>query len=211
MRLIQADTYLTDRSPEAILDLRSVAINVSPEHLSLAATAWTAFRQPSPTDFANLAGVDTGLLPHLRAAIVRALEELPHTGTGLSRSQFQMLQAISEGADTPRALFPAATARDEARFMGDLIFWHLLEQLAFAAEPLVSGLEQKFNMGKSVEQNRDYLARKLTLTGFGQQVLSGEADHASRNHIDMWLGGTHVTRDNLWRWNPADHNLQRPE
>jgi hypothetical protein len=28
--------------------------------------------------------------------------------------------------------------------------------------------------------------------------------------IDRWVGGTHVTPDNAWRWDPAELALVRP-
>ena len=50
----------------------------------------------------------------------------------------------------------------------------------------------------------------IALTDFGRKVLDGSADHAAANRIDLWLGGTHVTNDALWRWDPADRALLPP-
>ncbi len=43
----------------------------------------------------------------------------------------------------------------------------------------------------------------LSVTEFGKAVLGHKADFTDHNPIDRWWGGTHLTNDNLWRWNPA--------
>jgi hypothetical protein len=43
----------------------------------------------------------------------------------------------------------------------------------------------------------------LSVTEFGKAVLAHKADFTDHNPIDRWWGGTHLTNDNLWRWNPA--------
>jgi hypothetical protein len=43
----------------------------------------------------------------------------------------------------------------------------------------------------------------LSVTEFGKAVLAHTEDFSRHNPIDRWWGGTHITNDNLWRWNPA--------
>jgi hypothetical protein len=48
------------------------------------------------------------------------------------------------------------------------------------------------------------------LTAFGADVLAGLADHATRNTIDRWWGGTHLTGDALWRFDAGTQRLITP-
>jgi hypothetical protein len=47
----------------------------------------------------------------------------------------------------------------------------------------------------------------LRLTPAGERVLRGEADRVELLGIDRWLGGTHVTAEDVWRWDPAARRL----
>jgi hypothetical protein len=40
-------------------------------------------------------------------------------------------------------------------------------------------------------------------TDFGRAVLAHEEDFSRHNRIDRWWGGTHLTNDNLWRYDPV--------
>jgi hypothetical protein len=39
-------------------------------------------------------------------------------------------------------------------------------------------------------------------------VREGRLDRATAKPLDRWLGGTHLTNDNVWRWEPATATLQ---
>ena len=49
----------------------------------------------------------------------------------------------------------------------------------------------------------------LRLTRNGERVLEGEADRVELLGIDRWVGGTHVTPENVWRWDPQARTLTR--
>jgi hypothetical protein len=44
---------------------------------------------------------------------------------------------------------------------------------------------------------------RLSLTEFGKAIVAHKEDFSRHNPIERWWGGTHLTNDNLWRWNPA--------
>jgi hypothetical protein len=48
-----------------------------------------------------------------------------------------------------------------------------------------------------------YKESRLSLTEFGKAVLAHEEDFSRHNPIDRWWGGTHLTNDRLWRWDPV--------
>jgi hypothetical protein len=41
-------------------------------------------------------------------------------------------------------------------------------------------------------------------------VLRGESDRVDLLGVDRWVGGTHVTPDNAWRWDETAHALVPP-
>jgi hypothetical protein len=55
-----------------------------------------------------------------------------------------------------------------------------------------------------------YFRSELALTAFGADVLAGRADHAARNRVDRWWGGTHLTNDALWRFDAEKKRLIAP-
>ena len=98
LALIQADTYLTDHTPEDVLGLEATIRTVTASELEMGKSLWSAFRQATPEPFAAQLDGPAAPLPHMRQAVQRMLEELPAAGTGLSRTGRQMLQALADGA-----------------------------------------------------------------------------------------------------------------
>jgi len=49
----------------------------------------------------------------------------------------------------------------------------------------------------------------VRLTPVGERVLAGDGDRVELLGIDRWVGGTHVTPENVWRWDPQARTLTR--
>ena len=60
--------------------------------------------------------------------------------------------------------------------MGDWSAFRVLDDLSFAPEALVAGLETPYPCGGDPESVEAYLERPLVLTKFGRTVLRGEAE-----------------------------------
>jgi hypothetical protein len=60
------------------------------------------------------------------------------------------------------------------------------------------------------DRHARYKQSKLSLTELGQAVLAGRDDFSRHNPISRWWGGTKLTNDNLWRWDPAKQALIAP-
>jgi hypothetical protein len=82
----------------------------------------------------------------------------------------------------------------------------LLEELAHGPMPAVAGLDDELRTIRR-ENLRDrhaaYLRSRLSLTEFGKAVLAHQEDFSRHNPIHRWWGGTELTNDRLWRWNPV--------
>ena len=210
--LVQADDYLGMQSPDTIGRFGEKRAPVTGLQLSIARTAWAAFRHDTPEPFARLLGEDLDALPFLKAAVVRMLEELPGTANGLSRVEHEILKLIDADICEPRYLFGEYCKTEEAMFMGDASFFKLLDGLSHAATPLIAGHDgAHWNWQDwSDAARKSYMRRPLHLTEIGKDVLAGRADHAATNIIDRWWGGTHQTGEHLWRWNAETKLLVKP-
>lgn len=208
--LVQVDDYICRQEPDAIPRQAASAMPVTQAQLDLAKRAWAAFRQSTPEAWARLLESDLSTLPFLQAAVLRMLEELPGHN-GLSRTERQMLAAI-EVSESVTALgaFIAVQKMEEAEFMGDWSFWRLLDQLALADEPLIAGLEAAPFQHQDPELAKAYLTSRLSLTSLGKAVLAGGADWSAHHSVDRSWGGTHLTEDNLWRWDLQAERLIAP-
>jgi hypothetical protein len=83
---------------------------------------------------------------------------------------------------------------------------YLLDGLALGPRPAVAGLNEELRtLKKSNHRDRHaaYLRSELSLTEFGKAILPHKEDFSRHNPIDRWWGGTRLTKDRLWRWNPV--------
>jgi len=207
LQLVQADDFLGHQTPDTIPQLATRARPVTRQQIDLASNAWSAFRQPSPEEWAGLIAEDTSTLPHLNRAVRRMLQELPDVNTGLSRTQAAILSAINEGIRQPRQLFPAVQRQEQAAFMGDWSFWEILDGLADKRAPLIEGSEGRFGTDMTAEQMKAYFESEMSLSQLGLQVLGGGADYLAFAPLDRWFGGTHLTPNKVWRWDNASDRL----
>jgi hypothetical protein len=113
--------------------------------------------------------------------LLRDVPELPYLGPALRRlleelpSTHDGLSRTERGALQTRGDFVAAQQLEEAPFLGDTWFFDIVAEL----RPLAENEELR------------------------SAVLRGDADRVELLGIDRWVGGTHVTPDNLWRWDGA--------
>ena len=69
----------------------------------------------------------------------------------------------------------------------------VLRELASRTVPLITMIES------------DDMPPKATfaITPAGENVMSGSVDDVAINDPDFWLGGAHVTKESVWRWNES--------
>jgi hypothetical protein len=175
--------------------------------------AWQAYRQPTPEHWFDLLGKDTSPLPQLQQTVLELLDELPMRATGLGATEMRMLELISMGNASPFDLFPGDGKSNQRRVFEYWEVGSLLDGLARCPAPAVSGLDEgPFTqvMHDDAGRRARYQQSKLSLTALGHAVLAQTEDFSRYNPIHRWWGGTELTNESLWRWDPANRVLIAP-
>ena len=205
LRLRLVDFDLTDIPPTGLGKWKVLDVKVTARELETASGAWQAYRSTTPEACLALLATDTSPLLLLKSALLNLLAELPSATTGLGATEMGMLQMIARGYANVNPLFYFRTQRGTDVFNQ----WELellLEGLAHGPTPAVAGLDDELRtLDKSNHRIRHepLLRSRLSLTEFGQAVVAHKEDFSRHNPIDRWWGGTRLTSDRLWRWNPT--------
>jgi hypothetical protein len=190
VQLVQSDQYLGMLSAEEIMALYPKRRFLTSAMAEAAAKAWRVFTGDSPPRLSAAARESYAGLPFLAPALRRLCEEYPGAGTGLSRTQKQLLEACAQGARRKEDLFRRSQAREEASFLGDTSCYAQIADLSAEPAPLISALENGYE-----------------LTVLGRRVLAGDADWLEHQPLERWIGGSHLTAENDWRWDEASERL----
>jgi len=198
LSLICTEQYLGLLSPDEMSSLFKYETPVDDAQLKLAKQAWAAFREPTPEEWSALLQQDTSALPFLEGAIIRMLEEFPSQFNGLSRTEQQALSIIAAGEQRPGKVFGGNQTLEDRVFMGDTGFWDILRSFLTSSSPLVTlPAGKRLTLPSTPDQ-------ALMITPEGKAVLSGKRNWLEIKAPDRWIGGVHLTRDNVWTWDGAD-------
>jgi hypothetical protein len=190
-------------------DAARVMRGITRDDYAAATGMWAAFRAPSPEALLRYAHTNE-TLPEARASFARLLEEYPSPRDGLGRIERQALLAIRDGAITPGLAFRHYQQTETLPFLGDLGFYYRLEKLSAAKTPLVNGLPAG-GVAQAARSNMtvEYTHTPVELTDEGHAVLEGRGDFIKLNGIDRWIGGVHLTNENVWRYDTQNRALSR--
>jgi hypothetical protein len=171
---------------------------VTLEQYALGTTVWRALRDPEPTGLCAVAKEGTPSLPAMGPAIERYLREYPSWTDGLSLTERLCLECLAEGAKSPARLFGDVQRRDPLPFLGDAMFWPILEGLSVAAHPAIGDITD--------------IRTPVAITQFGRRLIAGRTDWVANNGIDRWHGGVHLAGKRLpWRWDDAERTVVRTQ
>jgi hypothetical protein len=213
LKLVQADVRIGNHPPEEVARWRLPAVKILNDHLETASAAWRAYRASTPQDWFNLLDKNLGVLPQLRQTVLELLEELPLDATGLGATEMRMLELISAGNAGPFDVFPGHGKPNTRHVFGYWEVGALLDGLAHCPAPALSGLnEGPFTLEMHEDRNRHerYKRSELKLTALGEAIVAHKEDFSRHNPIHRWWGGTELTNDRLWRWDPANRALIAP-
>jgi len=214
IRLVQADVNIGEYTSEMLMAWGPAAIPIGATHLETASAAWQAWRAPTPQTWFGLLARDLSVLPKLSRSVIELLEELPDLASGLGATEMRMLEILPElGQARPFDLFPGEGKRNTRRVFEYWEVGALLDDLTADPAPAITGIEEApftLEMHNDADRHTRYRQSRLSLTALGKAVLSGADDFSRHNPIDRWWGGTELTNDRLWRWDPANRTLIDP-
>jgi hypothetical protein len=194
------DEYLGELPRARFQGLFAARRDVTSAERLAARDAWTAFCAPDPTRLVEVLP-RLGELTRVGAALGRHLQQFPSVENGLSRTEQQALEALAAGPRLMRDLYERShLEREEAIFMGDVVFVEHLAALRDNPVPLI-------RTNHAVAPLR--LDDDVALTDEGRQVLEGRADRVGMCGIDRWLGGVQLTGHGpVWRWDSARRTVR---
>jgi hypothetical protein len=222
---LRAEPYMAERLKLRLVDFdllgadvaglreRTVrALDVTERDFEVARMAWEAYRAPTPELCFGLLSRDFPGLPFLKPALEQLLAELPSPTTGLGATEARLLELIAKGHNRTKELFQPGGLL-ETRVFDQWELGPLLEGLASGPMPAVAGLDSKLATLAPHDargRNAAFRRSRLLLTDFGKAVLAGRDNFRSHNPIRRWWGGTLLTNERLWRWNPQSRSLAAP-
>src|SRR5262249_48292019 len=123
------------------------------------------------------------------------------------------LELIASGGVQPFDVFPGHAKANTRRVFYYWEVGELLDGLARCPFPAVSGLDAgpfSLEMHNDESRHERYKRSRLSLTALGKAALAGQEDFRRYNPIHRWWGGTLLTNERLWRWDPQSRSLVAP-
>ncbi|HEX6100245.1 MAG TPA: hypothetical protein VF432_28280 [Thermoanaerobaculia bacterium] len=176
-----------ERGLDLLFESRAAA---TPSMIALARDAWSAYTSPDAASLNAWLVRDTPDFPFLREGLTLHASRFPSTRSGLGAIEQQALELVAAGTSDWLSLFDQLNSRVPRFGFGDSQVFETLRGIATCAVPLlnISG-----DVPKAI----------VTITPAGENVLRGEVDNLAVNDPDFWLGGVHLTKENVWRWDGA--------
>jgi hypothetical protein len=199
--LVQTNDYLGEMDDETFRALPGLAKPVTEEMKAYASKAWHALTQKTPDNLIRV--LDNKDMPFTAPAIRRLVMEYPDSRTGLPTSIFNAFTLLLNGPASIGKLFEHMQNCELAKFMGDLSFAKYIDEFGTCLQPLIAGENVIYSTSKAsgrqnLEQIQNYFKQKIHLTEFGRKVMERDANHVSKNGIDRWICGVHLTPENLY-------------
>jgi hypothetical protein len=159
--------------------------------MTAASLAWRAYTSDDPTSLNRFLDQDVADFPFLRDGLRLHASRFPSTRNGLGEVERRAVEGIDGGLTDFVSLF-VQFDRNPPRFgFGDGEFLRHLKHLASVAVPVITIIgEEKANPPKAL----------FSITPAGRNVVDGTVDFIEINNANFWLGGAHLTRERMWRW-----------
>ncbi|NIC05677.1 DUF1835 domain-containing protein [Billgrantia bachuensis] len=143
--------------------------------LELGTRAWRALTAGSLEPLQALAATGTPALPMMGRALARHLQEFPSPDTGLGLTERLTLEIVRDHGPLAvgKAFSYLMREYEPLPYLGDLMFWWLLQPLIAAPQPLLD----------ISATHREWPHRQLALTERGRNVLTGRRKWANPSLI----------------------------
>lgn len=160
---------------------------VTPAMTETASAVWSAYTSSDPTALNEWLTRTVPEFPFLREGLTLHASRFPSLTNGLGAIEQRALGHIAGGFSDFSTLFDRLNTEVPRFGFGDAEIFRHLQSMAWRGVPLITLTGEP---PKAL----------CTITPAGENVLRGTVDDTTINDPDLWLGGTHVTRDQLWRF-----------
>ncbi len=184
---------LSLREPDELFRLCNSRAAVTPSMFDVAARAWGAYTSPDPRMLDDVIASAGNEIAFLREGLRLHTSRFPSIRNGLGSVENRILKLIASGAVDFAMLFPQFDETPPRFGFGDSQILDTLRALASRPVPLIT-------MSESAE-----VPPKATfaITPAGENVMNATVDDLAVNDPDYWLGGVHLTKENVWRWDES--------
>ena len=206
--LICVENHLEWKKPEECHQLYKNRTEVRKDQLDYGVRVWKEVTSDHPKNIEELFKQGTTIIPFIEGTLKRYLEEFPSIKNGLSKPERQFLKIIFSGDKNPGILFQETLKYDLPDYMADWLFWKLAKDLSREKNPLIrTGRDRPGSYPPFVPFNERFKDQTLVMTKIGEKVLENKLDRIKINGLDRHIGGTHLKKGNLWRWDKVNHLL----
>ena len=112
--------------------------------------------------------------------------------TGLSLTQFLILQLLAEAPSSIGELWQRYREREPLPFLGDTMFLRIVDDIGHTSVPILERTR--------VNSNRPF-GDRVAVTDAARDVLSGTTDWLALHPPLRWVGGVPIDAGHpVWRW-----------
>jgi hypothetical protein len=190
---IWSSEALVLREPADLHELYNSRTPATPAVFDASALAWSAYTSPDPRALNETFKSVSPEISFLPDGFRLHASRFPSLSNGLGSVENRLLKLISSGAGDFSSIFPEFDLQRPRFGFGDVQVLATLRELASRAVPLITMTESEETPPKAT----------FSITPSGESVMSGSVDDVAINDPDFWLGGAHVTKESVWRWDES--------
>jgi hypothetical protein len=173
-----------ERALHLLFESRAAA---GPAMIGIAREVWRAYTAADPSGLNQWVGRDTPDFPFVGQGMTLHASRFPSVANGLGAIEQRALAHIAAGFSDFLAIFDHVASEVPRFGFGDAEVFRHLQALAARPVPLITITGEP---PKAL----------CSITPAGENVLRGDVDDIAINDPDHWLGGTHLAKDGIWRW-----------
>lgn len=189
---------------------------VTLQQTNICSKAWKQFTSKTPDGLLSFHPADLSTMPYLRDAIVRLVKEFPAKDTGLSRTEYLIIDAVRSKQTNEEDIFEYVQKKEPIAFMSKTVFLNKINQMIECKYPILKKepIEQEVALEITEENdqiNDSTVVHEYTIkvTNYTNQVLSKWADWIQLNGINRWVGGVHLSDGNMWRYDSINRKVKK--
>lgn len=178
---------------------------------------WEAFQSSTPELWVSLLNQQSKFFPYFDRIHKRFLLQLPLEPTKLRLVDLQILKHVKSGVKKTVHLLGHVLADnfEDHSTINEKAAWDAIFAMANADTPAISGLpletfDYYSDQDIEISKRRKCFDSCPHLTEFGKALMEKKVSWTDQNTYEYWWGGTHITSENIWSFDPKSGKLIPP-